>query len=109
MVTFDPKPALSWAKLGRYMDNSRVADGNRWLLAVIQPDPAVLGVGRRGIFLVLLFEQRKFVGLDRFAGRFDVDAEQFGRVQAEDLVLDGVGQVGVLVLLHQLGWHLEFA
>ena len=72
---------------------------HRRLAAVVDPDPAVLRVARRRVLAVLLAQLRQLVGLDRLPLRLRVDAEQLGGVQAEDLVLDLVGQLRVLVLL----------
>ncbi len=51
----------------------------------------------------------ELVGLDRLAALLGVDAEEAGGVEAEDLVLDRGGQLGVAVLVDQVGADLEAA
>src|SRR5262249_12371673 len=80
---------------------------HRRLPPVIDPHPAVLRITRRRVPPVLLAELRQLVGLDRLPTLLGIDAEQLRRVQAKDLFLDLVGQLGVMVLLHQLGLHLQ--
>src|SRR5713101_7795160 len=81
-------------------------DRHRRLLFT-DPHPAVLRVARRRVLLILRADLRQLVRLDLLALRRGVDAEQAGGVQAENLILDRVGQRRILVLVHQLLAHLE--
>src|SRR4051812_14972426 len=83
--------------------------GGLTAVALIDPHPAVLRVAGCWILAILLAQLRQLVGLDRLPAGRGIDAEQPGRVQSQDLVLDGVGQLGVLVFLHQLVCHLQLA
>src|SRR5579871_2081601 len=69
---------------------------------VAGPDPAVLSVARRWIAEIFFFEARQLVGLDGVSRLFHIDAEELGGIQAENLIFDGVGQLGVLEFVTQL-------
>src|SRR5262245_3857419 len=55
----------------------------------------------------LLAELRQPVGTNCLTARLDVDAEEAGRVEAENLVLDLVGELRILVALHELVRHSQ--
>src|SRR5579884_4084990 len=69
----------------------RIAHRYGRLAAVLDPHPPVLRVARRRMLPILFAQLRELVGLDRLPLRLDIDAEQLGRVEAENLVLDVVG------------------
>src|SRR5579875_659762 len=88
---------------------SSITHRYRRLAAILDPHPTVLRVARRRVLLILLAQLGELVGLDRLAFCFDVDAEQLGRVEAEDLVFDVVGQFGVAIFLLHFLRHFQLA
>src|SRR5262245_50273369 len=77
-----------------------IAHGNGRLLAVLlYPHPAVLRVRGRRMLPIFLAQLAQLVRLDRLPLGLRINGEELGRVEAEDLVLDRIGQVRVLVLV----------
>src|SRR5437868_14099068 len=93
----------------RFNPTLYVPHRHRRLLSIRHPHPAVLCIARARILTVLLANPRQPIGLDGVAARLDVDAEEAGGVEAEDLVLDLVVQGSVLELVHELVGHAQAA
>src|SRR5436190_1052695 len=82
---------------------------HRRLLTVVHPYPAILSVAGSRVLAILFADLRQAVGADGVAAGLDVNAEQAGGVQAEDLILDLIVQGGVFELVHELLRHAQAA
>src|SRR5260370_21831418 len=103
-MKLDCKDALDGLSLKAFL-----SDWHRGLPTSLDPDPAELGVAGGGVLPVFASDARQAIGADGIAPGFDVDMEQPGGIQPEDLVLDDVGQLRILELFQQLIGHLQTA
>ena len=97
------------------VDRSLKADSGKIVVGSVNGDLLVRRFQKTFNQAFLIPENRKyrpveigeFVRFDRFARGFDIHAEKFRGVQAEDFVLNRVGELRVMILLDQFIFDLQ--